>query len=391
MFRMVNVPGAADHRGMTTEHRSTPRRLYRRSDERVIAGVASGLGDYFNVDPLLIRIALVASLVFGGLGIFLYAAAWFLVPEETADRSPAERMFGGGALGGGLVGGIVVLIGIVVLLSVLGAVLGAMPHDGGAFLFAVLVIGIGALLLRRGGGPDAPSVVAVTPPDGAAAVDPTVPAQPVRAVVRREPRPPSPLGWYVVGAVLVGIGAMALAGGAMDIGFTPGAYAGLTLAIIGAGLLVGTAWGHARFLIVIGLLILPLAWAASLVDVPLEGGFASQRVTPTSADAIRDEYRLAGGRLVLDLTRVEGGNEPIALDASVAFGELLVLVPDDATIDVDASVGGGAMRILGTPHRGTHLEASEVVEGDGAHFTLDLEAGIGEIEVATRASEDRSR
>jgi hypothetical protein len=303
-------------------------------------------------------------------------------------------MFGGAALGGGLAGGIVVLIGIVVLLSVLGAVLGAMPHDGEAFLFAVVVIGIGALLLRRGGGPDAPAAVAATSPDGAPATDATdaaAPVQPARTVVRREPRPSSPLGWYALGAVLVGIGAMALASGAWDLGFTPGAYAGLTLAIIGAGLLVASVWGHARFLIVIGLLILPIAWAASLVDVPLEGGFASQRVTPTTADAIRDEYRLAGGQLVLDLTRVEGGGEPIALDASVAFGELIVLVADDATVEVDASVGGGAMRILGTPHRGTHLEASEVIEGDGAHFVLDLEAGIGEIEVVTRAPEDRSR
>lgn len=387
---MVSANEDPDHRGMTTERRSTtPRRLYRRSDERVIAGVASGLGDYFNVDPLLIRIALVASLVFGGLGIFLYAAAWFLVPEETSDRSAAERMFGGAALGGGLAGAIVVLIGIVVLLSFLGA----MPHDGEAFLFAVVVIGIGALLLRRGGGPDAPAAAAVaaTPPGDASATNAALPVQPARTVVRRAPRPPSPLGWYALGAVLVGIGVMALASGAWDLGFTPGTYAGVTLAIVGAGLLVGSVWGHARFLIVIGLLILPIAWAASLVDVPLEGGFSSQRVTPTSVEAIRDEYRLAGGRLVLDLTRVEGGDEPIALDASVAFGELVVLVPDDATVEVDASVGGGVMRILGTPHRGTYLQASEVVEGDGAHFVLDLEAGLGEIEVVTRAPEDRSR
>lgn len=389
---MVNALDGADHRGMTMEQRSTPRRLYRRSDERVIAGVASGLGDYFNVDPLLIRIALVASLVFGGLGIFLYAAAWFLVPEETADRSVAERMLGGGALGGGIAGGLVVLIGIVILLSILGLILGTMPRDGGALFLAVLVIGIGAWLLRRGRGSDAPAAVAaVASPDGAPTSDATLAAQPVRTVVRREPRPPSPLGWYVIGAVLVGAGIMALAGEAWDIGFTPGAYAGLTLATIGAGLLVASIWGHARFLIVIGLLILPMAWAASLVDVPLDGGFGSQRVTPASADAIADEYRLAGGRLVLDLTRVEDRGEPVTLKASIAFGELLVLVPDDATLDVDAAVGGGAMRILGIPHRGTHLETSEVIEGDGAHFVLDLEAGIGEIEVVTRAPEDRSR
>lgn len=383
---MVNVRSGADHQGMTTEQRSTPRRLYRRSDERVIAGVASGLGDYFNVDPLLIRIALVASLVFGGLGIFLYAAAWFLVPEESSDRSAAERMFDRGTLP--RAAGVV--IGIIVVLGILSAILGGIGDStggSGALAIAIVIGLVGVILLRRGS-PD--GVMPATTAGGAAAPVRSA-AMPMAPAVRRERRPASPLGWYVLGAVLVGIGTMALAGGAFDLGITPGTYAGLALAIIGAGLLVASVWGHARFLIVIGLLALPVAWAASLVTVPIEGGFASRRVTPTAADAVAAEYRLAGGELVLDLTRVDGGGQPITVDASVALGELVVLVPDDASVEVDASVGGGALRILGISHTGTHLEASEAVEGDGAGFVLDLEAGIGEIEVVTRAPEDRSR
>ena len=73
-LRICSRANGADDPAMTAQP-SIPRRLHRRSDERVIAGVASGLGDYFNIDPLLIRIVLVASLVFGGLGIFLYGAA----------------------------------------------------------------------------------------------------------------------------------------------------------------------------------------------------------------------------------------------------------------------------------------------------------------------------
>ncbi|HET9417506.1 MAG TPA: PspC domain-containing protein, partial [Candidatus Limnocylindria bacterium] len=100
-----------------TAQPSVPRRLHRRSDERVIAGVASGLGDYFNVDPLLIRIVLVASLVFGGLGIFLYAAAWLLVPDDTSGQSVLERFLGGDR--NGLSGGLLVIFGAVVALSAL--------------------------------------------------------------------------------------------------------------------------------------------------------------------------------------------------------------------------------------------------------------------------------
>jgi hypothetical protein len=281
-----------------------------------------------------------------------------------------------------------VVIGIIVFLGIVSAILGGVDYSaggGGALAFAIVIGLAGVFLLRRGTPEGASS--AAPEDDAASAVAPaTASAAPV---ARRQRRPASPLGWYVLGAALVGLGAMALASGAWAVGLTPGAYAGVTLAVIGAGLLVATFWGHARFLIVIGLLILPIAWAASLVSVPLEGGFASQRFAPASADAIRDEYRLAGGRLVLDLTRVEDDGEPITVDASIAFGELVVLVPDDATVDVDASVGGGRMDILGTPHRGTRLEASELIEGDGPHFILDLQAGIGEIDVDSRTSEGR--
>jgi phage shock protein PspC (stress-responsive transcriptional regulator) len=67
-----------------------PRRLVRSKQNKVLAGVAGGLADYFNVDPLLIRIAFVLLSFAGGIGIVAYAAAWALIPKEDDPRSLAE-------------------------------------------------------------------------------------------------------------------------------------------------------------------------------------------------------------------------------------------------------------------------------------------------------------
>ncbi len=67
-------------------------RLYRRRDGRMLAGVAAGLADFFDVDPTLVRVAFVALAVLGGLAVPVYLAAWLLVPEEDADVSLAEEL-----------------------------------------------------------------------------------------------------------------------------------------------------------------------------------------------------------------------------------------------------------------------------------------------------------
>ena len=68
--------------------RPTPRPPLRRSiADRKVAGVAGGLGRYFNVDPLIFRVVFVTLAIFGGSGLLLYAVGWLLVPED-GDKSP---------------------------------------------------------------------------------------------------------------------------------------------------------------------------------------------------------------------------------------------------------------------------------------------------------------
>ncbi len=48
----------------------------------MIGGVAGGLGEYFDIDPTLVRIIFIVSLFLGGSGILAYIILWIVVPEE---------------------------------------------------------------------------------------------------------------------------------------------------------------------------------------------------------------------------------------------------------------------------------------------------------------------
>ena len=61
--------------------------LIRSSSDRKVAGVAGGLADYLNVDPLLVRIGFAVSTLFTGAGIVAYAVMWALVPSEDTQAT----------------------------------------------------------------------------------------------------------------------------------------------------------------------------------------------------------------------------------------------------------------------------------------------------------------
>lgn len=81
----------SDHTGHGPEFGFRGQAIYRPRGDRMLAGVASGLGRYLGVDPAVIRIILVVLLVVGGAGVPLYAAGWLLIPEEGCDQSLASQ------------------------------------------------------------------------------------------------------------------------------------------------------------------------------------------------------------------------------------------------------------------------------------------------------------
>ena len=61
------------------------RKLVRSVDDKMFAGVAGGLAEYFEIDPVIIRLLFVIIALFGGgfVGILIYIMLWIIMPEAT--------------------------------------------------------------------------------------------------------------------------------------------------------------------------------------------------------------------------------------------------------------------------------------------------------------------
>jgi phage shock protein C len=70
-----------------TQHTAAPyRQLRRPKSDRMVGGVASGIGRYFSIDPTLVRVLFaVVAVLTGGIALLAYPAMWFVMPEEPAD------------------------------------------------------------------------------------------------------------------------------------------------------------------------------------------------------------------------------------------------------------------------------------------------------------------
>ena len=96
---MVRARPGDDHGGMETLHHAptstdthtdtAPRRMKRSRSDRMIGGVCAGIARYFDIDPVIVRIATIALVAAGGVGAVTYIAAWILMPLE---EQPATAM-----------------------------------------------------------------------------------------------------------------------------------------------------------------------------------------------------------------------------------------------------------------------------------------------------------
>ena len=130
----------------TTRSRAPSRPpLARRSQQKMIAGVASGLGDHFHVEPTLVRLAFVVLTLAGGAGAILYAGGWLFLPTQSEPGRPRDRSRSDVvqvvALG-------VITLGVLLLARSLGL------GFGNALLWPVVLAAIGtALIVGRSGKP----------------------------------------------------------------------------------------------------------------------------------------------------------------------------------------------------------------------------------------------
>jgi phage shock protein PspC (stress-responsive transcriptional regulator) len=376
-----------------------PRRLVRSVDNRMIAGVAGGLGAYLGIDTLLVRIAFVAASFLGGMGVVAYVAAWLLVPSadssEPVGLTAARRLGEGRGRGRTVVGAVLLAVAAIILADNLSA-----GHEGLFWGLGLIVVGV--LLLAEEAWPSHASGPAAAgqaaPPAAypastyAAAFAPTpawtppaVPlwstSPPAAPASRRRPR--SILGWVTVAVALLAVGIAALLDNAGVVSVTVGAALALALIVVGLGLIAGAWFGRSRALIVLGMALIPLAATAALIQVPISGGAGDRTVTPLTATDLQGEYRLGAGQLTLDLTGLDLGGGSRTVTASVALGQLNVVVPRNVTVDAHGQAGAGQLDLLGHVVGGARVETTATSAGSpgGGSLHLDLRVGLGQVRV----------
>jgi phage shock protein PspC (stress-responsive transcriptional regulator) len=127
------------------------RRLTRDHDNRMVGGVAGGLGRYFGIDPVIFRAAFVALAVVGGSGLALYLIGWLLVPEDGAERSIAADVLEGGEHRRPVVR--ILVVGLLVVaffnLLVAGPWFGGPVGDPGVLIAALALASLFLVLITR--------------------------------------------------------------------------------------------------------------------------------------------------------------------------------------------------------------------------------------------------
>src|SRR4051812_13442215 len=252
----------------------SPRTLTRSTTDKYVWGVAGGIGRQFGIDPMLVRVVFMVSVVFGGIGIAAYLALGAFLPRDDgtpawiADKPRATT--------------------VVIVIGLCAAGLSALKPP--TFLVGpglIVVAGftlLGVGLYRAFGGRQG--------------------EDPARVAARI-----TLVGLCLVAAFAasVGVGFVAAIGGGVAVAVI--SIVG-GLALIGAGLLGGPRW----LILPAMVLVLPLAVVSS-ADLDLRGGVGPREYRPTSVAQLRPEYKLGVGQIDLDLRSLQlpAGETPLKL------------------------------------------------------------------------------
>jgi hypothetical protein len=220
--------------------------------------------------------------------------------------------------------------------------------------------------------------------------------------VVRPPRERSPLGWITFGIALLVVSLAAIwtsladdaavhrAVGLSRISVIPA----IGLLVLAAGLLVSSAFGRARWLIVPALVVLPVLLVSSVVRLPFDGGFGDSFLRPGPAgDNEVIVRRNALGSIYVDLARLRGRSDLVReLELSTALGTITVVVPFDAHVRVDAFTGLGTLGFETRQVLGLEASDSATLEprrGDGATLIVHAEVGLGDVYVLRQGATRR--
>lgn len=357
-----------------------------RRHDGILGGVANGLAGYYGMETWLFRLGFVILSFFGGLGVLAYLAGWILIPAEGSHESIGEHWLDEVRQGTGLGRFLIALAVIVLLISL------DVSGTGFAWAVALLVLGV---LLYRGENPRnqtesdrSVSRDSSAPPLVATTVAGTPPTRAARQPRPRRVRPPSMLGRYTMAAGLIGVGVLALLDNAGVLFPDVQHYLALAVAIVGAGLLVGSIWGRSRLLIVAGLLLafmMGIAAVGNAVDAFTD---EVRTFSPATVEEVSSNYTMNSGTLIIDLTNVDWDGQNTEIDAELGAGQIEIELPPDVGVTVNARAGVGQVDVLGRSSEGLGVGRSMTIAGvDGAgDITITARVGAGQITVIQETS-----
>jgi phage shock protein C len=126
-------------------------RLYRSRTNKVFGGVCGGFAEYFDVDPVILRVLWVLLVIFGGTGILLYIAALIIIPKKPYENfdaiNPDEQKESNNRMKN-LFGYILVILGIIILMANLDVFHFFRYFDNAfEFIFPILLIILGMAII----------------------------------------------------------------------------------------------------------------------------------------------------------------------------------------------------------------------------------------------------
>ena len=211
---------------------------------------------------------------------------------------------------------------------------------------------------------------------------PFVPAPAPPAPTTRRPR--SPLGRLALSLIVLATGVIAL----LDLSGVPvtsDVYLAVALLIVGAALVVGTWYGRAHWLIILGV-VLSISLVGSIASHRRTAPAASVTWRPATISQLSPTYTMDVGNAVLDLSGIDFAGRNATVAVKVGLGNLAVIVPATVDVRADAQVNVGDADVFGTHWDGIGVSSRTVVDHGadgpgGGTLVIHAETGVGNVEV----------
>jgi phage shock protein PspC (stress-responsive transcriptional regulator) len=379
------------------EPQVTSPELVRPRQGRMIAGVAQGLANRFDLPVVLIRVVFALLVFAGGLGLALYAAGWFLIRSEDEAETPAARLFSGASGTRSWIGIALVFVAILVLLDNFTFLSGGVVWAIGLLVIGVLLY-TGDLPRLVGKSDDKEGVQQVTtatetlapvdtealPPAGGGVPPTPTPTPPILPPAPARPRESSYLGRITIGLMLVSLGILAILDNIPGIPIEPEPrhYMALAVTVLGLGLMVGGFIGRARWLILLGVIMVPTMLFSPAFEYDWRSDDFDRVESPDTFAEVDSPYSMDIGNMIIDLTDLPWDGEVIDLEAMVDAGNLEIRLPAGVGIVGEASVDVGHVGAGGRQSSGLGNPTLTFDDpGDLGTIELDANVDLGNIDV----------